>query len=754
MPKTVPPGSITTVAPQVWSSPQVVTSRGSARLAKDRTKPTVPTNVVAQATSPTTVSLTWDASTDPVVAGETTSGMKEYRIFRNSTRIATTDKSVREYTDTGRTPGAIYQYRIAAVDKQNNQSGQSPQVTVTMPSVVLDPDVTAPSVPLNLLATADSETQITLTWSASTDPTVSGDETSGVAGYKVYRDGSPIATLGLVTTYPNTGLTAATEYSYRVSAIDVAGNESAQSSASVATTTSPGENPDITAPSVPAGFTATATTATTIELNWSASTDPIIGGAETSGVAGYQIRRGGTLIASVGLVTTYVDSGRAPDTTYSYTIAALDVAGNASAQSGSQSATTPASSGGTVNAASASEAHVQAAIASASVGDTVVVPSGTGTWNTLSLNKAITLQGAGIGSTVITLGTGNSISKQSTGVTRMHGFTFNRSGGGNAAHGFTISGGWTSAEPVVIENCRHNVSSSGLYQVSVIGGLVFAKCSFYGLWDDSFIRPKIPGNNESWQADDTLGARDTNGRRNIYVEDCYFYGGTNQGIDADDASRFVCRYNRFDYGSFNSHGLDTSDRGVRHWEVYGNAFRNNAAGGHTGSSSIDDISNQNWAIWIRGATGVIFNNYLDNLANSFWGPKSEAKFDIRAVQDGTGSGYGYFSDGRAKYSSGFGTYPRQNQLSLNWSNSLSNSVNIHGGVGDYFIDPIYIWGNTGPGSNASGGVLGFANGGSWAGGQASYFVEGRDYFNNGTQRPGYSAFAYPHPLRVTSGQAF
>lgn len=342
MPKTVSPGSITTVAPQLWSSPQVVTQRGSQHLAKDRTKPTVPTNVVAQATSPTTVSLTWDASTDPVVAGETTSGMKEYRIFRNSVKIAATDKSVRAYTDTGRTPGAIYQYRIAAVDKQNNQSGQSPQVTVTMPEIPLDPDTTAPTVPTNLLATADSETQITLTWSASTDPTVSGATTSGLAGYKIRRGGTLIATLGLVTTYPDTGLTPATQYSYRISAIDVAANESAQSAAAVATTTSPGENPDITPPSVPSGLTAVAQSTSSIELNWSASTDPVIGGEETSGLAGYRVRRGGTVIANLGLVTTHLDSGLAANTQYSYTVASVDLAGNESAQSAAQVATTQA----------------------------------------------------------------------------------------------------------------------------------------------------------------------------------------------------------------------------------------------------------------------------------------------------------------------------------------------------------------------------------------------------------------------------
>lgn len=57
----------------------------------------------------------------------------------------------------------------------------------------------------------------------------------------------------------------------------------------------------------------------------------------------------------------------------------------------------------TVAANSCSLAHVETAIAAASRGDTVTVPDGSCSWATeLVINKSITLQGAGIGSTVIT----------------------------------------------------------------------------------------------------------------------------------------------------------------------------------------------------------------------------------------------------------------------------------------------------------------------------------------------------------------
>ena len=92
-------------------------------------------------------------------------------------------------------------------------------------------DTTAPSVPSGLGATAVSTTQVNLGWAASTDNV-------GVTGYRVFRDGTPVAT-PTATTYQDTNLTPGTTYTYKVSAYDAAGNESAQSVSASATTQSP-----------------------------------------------------------------------------------------------------------------------------------------------------------------------------------------------------------------------------------------------------------------------------------------------------------------------------------------------------------------------------------------------------------------------------------------------------------------------------------------------------------------------------------
>src|SRR2546428_10974157 len=110
------------------------------------------------------------------------------------------------------------------------------------------PDTTPPTAPSNLTATAASSSQINLAWTASSDDV-------GVAGYLVERcQGSGCTGFAQVatvagTTYNDTGLAAATSYSYRVRATDAAGNLSGYSITARATTLAgPGTTPP-TAPS-------------------------------------------------------------------------------------------------------------------------------------------------------------------------------------------------------------------------------------------------------------------------------------------------------------------------------------------------------------------------------------------------------------------------------------------------------------------------------------------------------------------------
>jgi chitodextrinase len=277
----------------------------------DTTAPSVPTGLVGAAVSSTQINLTWNASTDNV-------GVVGYYVYLNDVALGATTAT--SFQHTGITAGTTYNYRVSAFDAVPNHSAwTATPVAVTTPP---PPDTQAPSSPANLAATGVSASQVDLSWNAATDNV-------GVTGYRVYNGALVASPAG--TSVSITGLSASTLYAFTVAALDAAGNASAQSAPLSVSTPAP---PDTTAPSTPTGLTASAVTPTSLTLSWSAATDNV-------GVSGYFVFRNGVRIANVS-TTSYSDAGLVAATTYSYTIAAYDAAGNASAQSGAVSATTPA----------------------------------------------------------------------------------------------------------------------------------------------------------------------------------------------------------------------------------------------------------------------------------------------------------------------------------------------------------------------------------------------------------------------------
>jgi len=190
-------------------------------------------------------------------------------------------------------------------------------------------DTQAPTAPANLTSPSKTATSVSLSWSASTDNV-------GVTGYRIYRGSTLAGTVsGSTLSYNVTGLTANTAYTFTVKAVDAAGNESAASNA-VGVTTNTNTGPDTQAPTAPSGLHVMGSaTATTVPLMWSASTDNF-------GVTGYQIFRGSTLVATVsGSTLEYTVTGLSANTAYTFTVKAIDAAGNVSAASNAVSVTTP-----------------------------------------------------------------------------------------------------------------------------------------------------------------------------------------------------------------------------------------------------------------------------------------------------------------------------------------------------------------------------------------------------------------------------
>ena len=140
-------------------------------------------------------------------------------------------------------PGGTYEARVTAVGPDGvGRSTPSNPFTFTVASA----DTQRPSAPTALTAQPTSSNSIALSWTGSTDNV-------GVAGYHVYRNGTKILTT-TSTSAVNQGLTAATTYSYTVTAYDAAGNESLASTAASATTLSGTQSGSATQPDLTTGL--------------------------------------------------------------------------------------------------------------------------------------------------------------------------------------------------------------------------------------------------------------------------------------------------------------------------------------------------------------------------------------------------------------------------------------------------------------------------------------------------------------------
>jgi Glycosyl hydrolase family 99/Fibronectin type III domain len=144
---------------------------------------------------------------------------------------------------------ALTSSSVAALTLWSREAGgaRTPQLAVETGTASRS-DTTAPSAPDGLSATG-GDTKIALSWNAATDDV-------GVTGYRVYRQnayGSWPTTATATTpsgtrSFTDSGLTDGTAYTYRVTATDAAGNESAPSATASATPQAAASAPPATDP--------------------------------------------------------------------------------------------------------------------------------------------------------------------------------------------------------------------------------------------------------------------------------------------------------------------------------------------------------------------------------------------------------------------------------------------------------------------------------------------------------------------------
>ncbi len=144
-----------------------------------------------------------------------------FRIFRDSKQVGTSDKPF--YLDTGIEAGKTYRYAVQSIEMAGDKYAESD----LSPEISFQPtDTFPPAVPAGVTAVPGTRT-IELVWERNVE--------KDFASYRVYRDGKKIADGLTAPAYSDKDVKPSVSYSYRVSAVDATGNESAQSAAVEAT---------------------------------------------------------------------------------------------------------------------------------------------------------------------------------------------------------------------------------------------------------------------------------------------------------------------------------------------------------------------------------------------------------------------------------------------------------------------------------------------------------------------------------------
>ncbi len=374
------PGASCTYQSGTWQNGSVTV--------QDLIAPTAPGGLIASTVSATAIDLSWAASTDA-------NGISKYYIYRTGTSTPIASTTGLTYSDSGLSAGAAYNYFVRSIDLAGNYSG------FATASATTTGDLTAPTIPTSgASAVAASASQINLAWTSGSD---TGG--SGLAGYRIYRNGTSSANLlgtSATNSFNDTGLSASTGYTYYIFAYDNAGNVSTSSASMSATTlaapvSSGGGGgggggggsispPDVLPPGRPANFKATPADAR-ITLSWTNPTDADFAGVLILRTSGATAPACPSSRTDTGATEIYrgkgiekVDIGLNNDLKYCYAIFSLDNIPNYSApatliaQSGAgQSAAVATSSSQSTTAASANQGPTSGASESlASAPGTVV----------------------------------------------------------------------------------------------------------------------------------------------------------------------------------------------------------------------------------------------------------------------------------------------------------------------------------------------------------------------------------------------
>jgi hypothetical protein len=274
----------------------------------DRTPPTTPTNLRVTSVSHKSVTLAWDPSTDK--------SSFSYSVNVNGLSW-TVPQTQTTYTVDSLSAGQTYTFYVTAVDTALNTSGRSNTVTATTLA-----DTTPPTTP-QLSGTVRGPSQVSLTWTRSTD------DLAWFVGYRIFANGA------LVTEHVNwyaetrvvlRHLTPATSYTFTVQAHDFSGNTATSNAVTLTTEATS----DVTPPSTPTNVRIVDGGCVEFWVGWTQSTDD----TDPQYAIEYEIYVNGVLsplAVGAGIDRDFVYATAGGENTF--TVKAVDRAGNTSAAS-------------------------------------------------------------------------------------------------------------------------------------------------------------------------------------------------------------------------------------------------------------------------------------------------------------------------------------------------------------------------------------------------------------------------------------
>ena len=279
--------------------------------------PVAPSSLTASPVGQTAIDLAWS---------DNASNERHFIVSRASSAagpfvdLVVLGINVTSYRDNGLSADTTYYYKVRATNSGGDSGYSNTASTTTQP--------VPPTAPSGLAATAVSTSQINLVWTDNASNETNMVVARGTASGGPYSD---IATLAANTTsYANTDLSANTTYYYVVRAVNTGGASANSAQASAKTQAG--------VPAAPSGLSATAVSASQINLVWTDNASN-----ETNIVVARGTASGGPYsdIVTLGANTTsYANTtGLSANTTYYYVVRALN-AGGSSANSAQASAIT------------------------------------------------------------------------------------------------------------------------------------------------------------------------------------------------------------------------------------------------------------------------------------------------------------------------------------------------------------------------------------------------------------------------------